>query len=91
MKYTPTTCPKCARPIERSPAGGRPTRWCCEGCKRSGEDELTRLHSLLKILEEGRAVNRLNGMDTTVRDRVIVDLQSRFDHLAGVPAEYRSE
>jgi hypothetical protein len=25
-------------------------------------------------------------VDTTRRDRVIVDLQSRFDHLAGVPA-----
>jgi hypothetical protein len=28
--------------------GGRPTRWCREGCQRSGEAELSRLQSIVR-------------------------------------------
>jgi hypothetical protein len=85
MKYQPADCPKCGTELVRPPGGGRPTRWCSEGCKRSGEDEMNRLSSLLKTFEEGRAVDKLNGRDTKRRSAVMKRLQSRFDHLAGVP------
>jgi hypothetical protein len=65
------------------PKGGRSTRWCSEGCKRSGEDEMSRLSSLLKTYEEGRAWDRLNGYRHETRDGIIADLQARYDHLAG--------
>jgi hypothetical protein len=85
MKYQPDECPKCGNPLVKNAQGGRPTRWCCEGCKRSGESEMSRLESLLRIFTEGRAVDRLNCRDTRDRDAVIVEMQARFDHLAGVP------
>lgn len=78
-------CPKCGNKIE--PKRGRPARWCGDGCRRSGEDELTRLQSLLRAFEQGRAVDRLNGHDTKKRDQVIAELQARFDHLCGVPGK----
>jgi hypothetical protein len=84
MKYTPSNCPKCGTELVKNRQGGRPTRWCCEGCKRSGEGEMTRLQSLLRVFEEGRAVDRLNGHRFESRDDVIRELQDRFDHLAGV-------
>jgi hypothetical protein len=43
------------------PKGGRPTRWCSQGCKRSGEDEMSRLSSLLRLFAVGRYVDQLNG------------------------------
>lgn len=46
---------------------------------------MARLESLLRTFEEGRAVDRLNGRDTTHRDGVITELQARYDSLAGVP------
>jgi predicted amidophosphoribosyltransferase len=86
MRYTPTECPKCGAPLAKSPGGGRPTRWCCEGCKRSGESEMSRLQSLLKGFEEGRYVHLLNYDEVPPRrQKVIAEMQARYDHLAGVP------
>jgi hypothetical protein len=51
-KYLPTGCPKCGADLpKRLPKGGRPSRWCSEGCQRSGEAEMSRLQSLLRKLE----------------------------------------
>jgi hypothetical protein len=85
MQYTPTECRKCGSALVRSPKGGRPTRWCREGCKRSGEDEMSRLSSLLRLFTEGRYVDQLNGRHDELRDDVLADMQGRFDHRAGVP------
>lgn len=84
MKYTPEECPKCTSPLVRNPSGGRPTRWCCEGCKRSGESEMARLESLLRQLVEGKYVEMLNGRSDPRRDEAITEIQARYDHLAGV-------
>lgn len=84
-KYTPSECPKCGSALVRNPKGGRPTRWCSEGCKRSGESEMSRLESLLRLFTEGHYVDRLNGRTTERRDEILADMQARFDHLAGVP------
>lgn len=84
MNYMPSRCPKCGSQLVRSPKGGRPTRWCSEGCKRSGEAEMERLNGLLRTFEMGRAVDRLNGLGTATRDDVIAGLQARYDRLAGV-------
>jgi hypothetical protein len=84
--YTPSECPKCGTAIAKSPSGGRPTRWCCEGCKRSGEAEMSRLQSLLRKFEQGRGVELLNREEVSPRrQRVIAEMQARYDHLAGVP------
>jgi hypothetical protein len=85
MKYTPDECPKCGSVLVRSPNGGRPTRWCCEGCKRSGESEMARLESLLRLFTEGKYVDQLNGRPDKLRAEAIGDMQARYDHLAGVP------
>jgi hypothetical protein len=85
-KFTPATCRKCSSQLAKSPGGGRPTRWCCEGCKRSGEAEMARLHALLRRFEEGRGVELLNRDEVSPRRvKVIADMQARYDHLAGVP------
>jgi hypothetical protein len=83
-RYTPTTCPKCS--ATRDPGQGRPTRWCSEGCKRSGEAEMTRLQTLLRKAEEGRLVEALNGRTNAHRVQALTVMQARFDHLAGVPS-----
>jgi hypothetical protein len=86
MKYTPTECPKCGTRLANSPRGGRPTRWCCEGCKRSGEAEMSRLQSLLRGFEEGLYVDLLNYDEAKPRRlKVIAEMQRRYDDLAGVP------
>jgi hypothetical protein len=85
MRYTPTECPKCGGLLVRNPKGGRPTRWCCEGCKRSGESEKARLESLLRLFTEGKYVDKINGRHDRLRDEALADMQQRFDHLAGVP------
>lgn len=93
MRYTPSECPKCGTSIATSSKGGRPTRWCSEGCKRSGEAEMARLQSQLRGWEEGARESRLNGHDTSEfyaesfarRQAIIAEMQARYDHLAGVP------
>ena len=85
MKYTPAECPKCGSALVRNPRGGRPTRWCCDGCKRSGESEMARLESLLRVFTEGKYVDQLNGRPSERRDEIISEMQKRYDHLAGVP------
>jgi hypothetical protein len=82
-KYTPSECRKCSAELpKRSPKGGRPTRWCCEGCQRSGEGEMSRLRSLLRKLEaelyNGGAPMRMERITASIEE-----LQARFDHLAG--------
>lgn len=86
-KYIPSECPKCGNELKQNPAGGRPSRWCCEGCKRSGESEMTRLESLLRQFTEGKYVDMINGRDHKLREEAIADMQQRYDHLAGVRAE----
>lgn len=83
MNHT-RTCVKCSNAIP--PRAGRPSRFCCGGCKSSAEAEIRRLGHLLGRLEEGRAVDRLNGLGTAARDVVIADVTRRLDHLYGVPA-----
>jgi hypothetical protein len=61
IRYIPTECCKCGNPLQRNDKGGRPTRWCSEGCKRSGEAEIARLDSILRLFTEGRYVEYLNG------------------------------
>jgi hypothetical protein len=85
MKYTPSDCPKCGSALVKSPKGGRPTRWCSEGCKRSGESEMARLESLLRVFSEGKYVEQLNGRADQRRDEVLANMQKRYDKLAGVP------
>jgi hypothetical protein len=47
---------------------------------------MTRLQSLLRKFEEGRAVDALSGRTNANRVQALADMQTRFDHLAGVPA-----
>lgn len=88
MKFRPSECVKCGTPLEGpTPRGGRPSRFCCDGCKVSAETEMRRLAFLLRQFEEGAYVERLrpSGKVSPERANVIADMQARFDHLAGVP------
>lgn len=84
MKH-PQTCSKCGRGLE--PPRGRPSRWCSEGCRRSGELEISRLQAVLRTFELGRASDRMNGMDVTTRDRAMAEVSSRLDRLCGVESK----
>jgi hypothetical protein len=47
---------------------------------------MSRLQSLLRNFEAGRGVERLNYDEVSPRrEKVIAEMQKRFDHLAGVP------
>jgi hypothetical protein len=46
---------------------------------------MARLDSLLRLFTEGKYVEQLNGRPDKRRDEIIADMQTRFDHLAGVP------
>jgi hypothetical protein len=46
---------------------------------------MRRINVLLRKLEEGVAVSRINGFPVDARADVVADLQARYDHLAGVP------
>jgi len=48
---------------------------------------MTRLNALLKTLEEGSCVDRLNNRPNPSRAEVITETQARYDHLAGVPKQ----
>lgn len=85
MQCTPTECPKCGTELVRNPKGGRPTRWCSEGCRRSGESEMARLESLLRVFHRGSLRRQDQRATRPLRDDAIADMQRRFDHLAGVP------
>jgi hypothetical protein len=88
MDFRVDECVKCGSPLKGpGKQGGRPSRFCGEGCKISGESEMRRLNFLLRKFEEGAGVECLNG-DGKVspkRQKVIAGLRTRFDHLAGVP------
>jgi hypothetical protein len=89
VKYMPPNCPKCGTDLVKNPRGGRPTRWCSEGCKRSGESEMARLESLLRLFTEGKYVDVINGRFDELRAEAIADMQARYDHLADVPRTVR--
>jgi hypothetical protein len=90
-KYLPLECPKCGAELPKSsPKGGRPTRWCSEGCQRSGEAEMARLQSMLRKFEAFLFDRRMEGCPPERLERrvgVIAELQGRYDHLAGVPPQ----
>ena len=48
---------------------------------------MRRVNQLLKTLETGLGVDRLNQRDTADREKIIADLQARYDYLAGVPVQ----
>jgi hypothetical protein len=92
----PTNCVKCDTELQAPSArGGRPSRFCSEGCKVSAEAEMRRLNVVLRRLEDARANEPLRGWGysdpTKVQaavakfDEAIAPLQKRFDYLAGVP------
>lgn len=86
MKFRVTDCVKCGSHLEGPGGrGGRLSRFCSQGCKTSAEAEMRRLNVLLRKFEEGRVVELLNS-DTASsrREMVIAEMQTRYDHLAGV-------
>jgi hypothetical protein len=93
VRYTPTECVKCGSTLARSPKGGRPTRFCCDGCRVSAEAEMRRLNVVLRRLEDQRANKPLQWWGAAEKlpaavaaiDEAIAPLQKRYDHLAGVP------
>ncbi|BCP14846.1 hypothetical protein MINTM021_17550 [Mycobacterium paraintracellulare] len=88
MDFRVSECVKCGAALKGvGRQGGRPSRFCGEGCKVSGESEMRRLSYLLRKFEEGAGVERLNGDGKVAprRQKVIDDMRARFDHLAGVP------
>lgn len=87
MDFRVSGCVKCGASLKAGKAGGRPSRFCGEGCKISAESEMRRLSFLLRKFEEGAGVERLNGGGKVSprRQKVIDDMRQRFDHLAGVP------
>lgn len=48
---------------------------------------MARLQSLLRKFEEGAGVDQLSGKASGRRQDVINRMQSRYDHLAGVPKQ----
>jgi hypothetical protein len=81
-------CVYCDVPLDgRRTQGGRPSRFCGEGCKIAAEAEMRRLTFLLRRFEEGAGIERLRpcGEVRPERRRLINDYRARFDHLAGVP------
>jgi hypothetical protein len=94
--YHPANCVKCDAEL-RPPGsrGGRPSRFCSEGCKVSAEAEMRRLNVVLRRLEDDRANVPLRGwgysdpakLQARIAefDDAIAPLQKRFDKLAGVP------
>jgi len=93
--HRPTNCVKCDAELQAPGSrGGRPSRFCSEGCKVSAEAEMRRLNVLLRKLEAERARRRLSSpyLDPARNAEVIARYdeeiavhQARFDHLAGVP------
>jgi hypothetical protein len=87
VKYRPTECVKFGTPQQAlGGRGGRPSRFCSDGCNVSAEAEMRRLNVLLRKFEEGRGAELLNADQVSPRrEKVIAEMQARFDHLAGVP------
>jgi hypothetical protein len=97
--HRPTNCVRCDAELQPPGSrGGRPSRFCSEGCKVSVEAEMRRLHVILRRLENDRANAPLQSRyidpekeQARVRarvaefDKAIAPLQRRFDHLSGVP------
>jgi hypothetical protein len=94
MNFRVTECVYCGSPLDGpGDKGGRPSRFCGEGCKIAAEAEMRRLAFLLKHFEEGAYVDRLRpcGVVRPERQKVIDEMLERFDHLAGVPTCDESE
>ncbi|SKY52346.1 Uncharacterised protein [Mycobacteroides abscessus subsp. massiliense] len=85
MELQISQCVKCSHELDRG-RPGRPSRFCSDGCKASTEAEMRRVNVHLRKAEERRNLALLHNMPTANHDRVIADLQTRYDHLAGVPA-----
>jgi hypothetical protein len=94
----PTNCVKCDAELQAPGSrGGRPSRFCSEGCKVSAEAEMRRLNVVLRRLEDDRANVPLRGWGYSEPaklqariaefDAAIAPLQKRFDRLAGCPQE----
>jgi hypothetical protein len=79
-------CPKCGTDLDPpGPSGGRPRRWCSDGCLRSGEAEMRRINGVLRDLGHKKSWNQINGRGTEQIDAVTAQWQQLYDHLAGVP------
>jgi hypothetical protein len=52
---------------------------------------MARLQSLLRKFEEGLFIEKLNGLALPRREKVIAEMQARFDHLAGVPPNHQPQ
>jgi hypothetical protein len=94
MNFRVTDCVYCGHALGGpGDKGGRPSRFCGEGCKIASEAEMRRLTFLLRKFEEGAYVDRLRpcGAVRPERQKVLDDMLDRFDHLAGVPASTDSE
>jgi hypothetical protein len=80
-------CPNCLTALERpGESRGRPRRWCSDGCKRSGEGKMRRLHQALKALDRDkvRQLRHSNHAATIARiDELIEERQREYDRLAG--------
>jgi hypothetical protein len=85
MKFQPTQCVKCGSELERG--RGRPSRFCCDGCKASAEAEMRRINTVLRKYEDQLAWREVIGKPPGGVAKVIGDMQKRFDHLAGVPPQ----
>jgi hypothetical protein len=86
VKFRVRDCVKCGTSLEGpGERGGRPSRFCSEGCKTSTEAEMRRLTVVLRKFEVERGHCLIHGGTPERTDRVIAELQARFDHLAGVP------
>jgi hypothetical protein len=90
MKDRPTECVKCSTVLQGPGSrGGRPSRFCSEGCKVGAEAEIRRLNVVLRKFEEDRAREPLQwregadparvARELARRDEAIADLQARFD------------
>jgi hypothetical protein len=84
------SCPKCGTSLKPpGHSGGRPKRWCSEGCRRSGESEMRILHCEMKNLQRRRSdyLLRSQYLDPSKQvekvDALIADLRAKYDQLAG--------
>jgi hypothetical protein len=93
MKFRPKNCVKCDAELEPpGPRGGRPSRFCCDGCKVSAQAEMSRLQWALRSWEEGDRESRFNNHHTSPlykdgherRAAIIAEMRRRYDHLCGV-------
>ena len=86
-----SNCPYCgaelAAPSER---GGRPRRWCSDGCALAGEAAMRRANAMIRRLTEQANFVRLGGNEPRQRvTELLAEWQAEYDRLAGVPKAQR--